>query len=160
MDYCSTDFKSSSTRNAPKKLNESFMLETCTDEVYAIAEVSDNGKEVDKPKKAVSQNLTPVMIMVVVTIYSVRSRTLLRMLLDSGSTTTLINKICFPRNCKPQDIASSKKVNTLAETYTSTKVVIMRNLRLPEFNKNRKNVDPLKALISVRDLQIQCHSGY
>jgi hypothetical protein len=30
--------------------NESSMLETCTDEVYAIAEVSDNDKEVDKPK--------------------------------------------------------------------------------------------------------------
>ena len=48
--YCSTNFNSGSTRNAPKMLNESSMLETCTDEVYAIAEVSDNDKEVDKPK--------------------------------------------------------------------------------------------------------------
>ncbi len=38
-DYCSTNFISGSTRNAPKMPNESSMLETCTDEGYAIAEV-------------------------------------------------------------------------------------------------------------------------
>ncbi len=81
--------------------NESSMLETCTDEEYAISEVSDNDKEVDKPKKTVPQNLTPVTIMMVGTISSVRSRTLLRVLLNSGSTTTLINRRCLPRNCKP-----------------------------------------------------------
>jgi hypothetical protein len=146
MDYCSINFNSSSTRNAPKILNESSMLETCTDEVYAIAEDSDNDKEGDKPKKTVPQNLIPVTIMVVDTISSVRSRTPLRVLLDSGSTTTLINKRCLPRNCKPQEIASSRKVNTLAGTYTSTEVVIMCKLRLPEFEKNR-NIDQQKALV-------------
>jgi hypothetical protein len=122
------------------------MLETCTDEVYAIAEDSDNDKEVDKPKKTVPQNLTPVTIMVVDTISSVRSRTLLRVLLNSGSTTKLITKRCLPRNCKPQEIDSSRKVNTLAGTYTSTEVVIMCNLRLPKVDKNG-NVDQQKALV-------------
>jgi hypothetical protein len=126
--------------------NESSMLETYTDEVYAIAEVGNNNKEVDKPKKTVPQNLTPVTIMVVDTISSVRSRTLLRVLLDSGSTTTIINKRCLPKNCKPQEIASSRKVNTLAGTYTSTEVVIMHKLRLPEFDMNR-NVNQRKALV-------------
>jgi hypothetical protein len=63
------------------------MFGTCTEEVYAIYE-EDNGrdKEVDnKPKKAVPQNLTPVTIMVIDTISSVRSRRLLRVLLDSES---------------------------------------------------------------------------
>jgi hypothetical protein len=36
-------------------------------------------------------------------------------------------------------------VITLAGTYTSTEMVIMHNLRLPEFDKNR-NVDQQKAL--------------
>ncbi len=77
------------------------------DEVYAIAEDSDIDKEVDKPnEKTVPQNLTPVMTMVVDTISSVRSRALLRVLLDSGSTRILINKKCLPRNCKPQEIMS------------------------------------------------------
>jgi hypothetical protein len=71
------------------------MLETCTDEVYAISEDDGSDKEVDKPKKTVPQNLTPVRIMVVDTIFSVRLRRLLRVLLDSGSTTTLINKNAY-----------------------------------------------------------------
>ncbi len=37
-------------------------------------------------------------------------------------------------------------MSTLAGTYTSTKIVIMHNLRLPEFDKNR-NVDQQKALV-------------
>jgi hypothetical protein len=73
------------------------MLETCTDEVYAISEDNGSDKEADKPKKNVPQNLTPVTIMVVDTISSVRSRRLLKILRDSGSTTTLVNKKCLPK---------------------------------------------------------------
>ncbi len=69
------------------------------------------------------------------------------MLLDSGSMTTLINKrCCLPRHCKPREISSSRQVNTLAGTYISTEEVIIRNLRLPEFDKN-KNVNQQKALV-------------
>ncbi len=62
------------------------MFWTCTEEVYAIYE-EDNGsnKEVNKPKKIAPKNLTPVMIMVVDTISSVRSRTSLKVLLNSES---------------------------------------------------------------------------
>ncbi len=100
----------------------------------------------DKPKKTVPQNLTSVRIMVIDIISSVRLRTLLKVLLDSGSTTTLINKKCLPRHCEPCKIFSSRKVNTLAGTYTSTEMVVMCNLRLSEFDKN-KNIDHQKALI-------------
>jgi hypothetical protein len=93
-DHWSTHFSLGSTRNASKMLNESPLLETCTDEVYAISDDNGNDKEEDKPKKTVPQNLTPVMIMVVDTIFSVRLRRLLRVLLDSGSTKTLTNKKC------------------------------------------------------------------
>ena len=64
--------------------------------MYAIYE-EDNGsdKEANKPKKTVPQNLTPVTIMVIDTISSGGSRRLLRVLLDSGSTATLINKKCL-----------------------------------------------------------------
>jgi hypothetical protein len=60
-----------------KILNESPMLETCTDEVYTISEDNGSDKEVDKSKKTVPQNLTPVMTMVVDTISTVWSKTLL-----------------------------------------------------------------------------------
>jgi hypothetical protein len=123
------------------------MFGTCTEEVYAIYEEDNSSnKELDKPKKTVPQNLTPVMIMVIDTISSVRLRRLLRVLLDLGSKTLLINKKYSPRHCKPCKISSSRKVSTLAGTYTSTEIVIMCNLRLPEFDKNR-NVDQQKTLV-------------
>jgi hypothetical protein len=127
-------------------LNESPMLETCTDEVYAISQDNGSDKEIDKPKKTVLQNLTPVMIMAVDTISSVRLRRLRRVLFDSGSTTTLISKICLPRYCKPCKISSIRKVNTLAGIYTSMEIVTTRNIRLSEFDKNR-NVNQQKALL-------------
>jgi hypothetical protein len=71
------------------------MFVTCTEEVeemYAIYEDIGSNREENKPKKTVPQNLTPVIIMVVDTISSVRSRTVLKVLLDSESTTTLMNK--------------------------------------------------------------------
>jgi hypothetical protein len=55
---------------------------SCTEEVYAIYEDDGSNKEVDKSKKTVPQNLTPVTIMVVEAISSVRLRTLLKVLLD------------------------------------------------------------------------------
>ncbi len=55
-------------------LNESPMFETFIEEVYTISEDNGSVKEVDKPKKTVPQNLTPVTIMVVDIISSVRSR--------------------------------------------------------------------------------------
>ncbi len=99
-----------------------------------------------QPTKVVPNNLTPVTIMVVDTISSVKSRILLKVLMDSGSTLTMINKKCLPRNCKPCKISSSRQINTLAGTYTFYEVVIKHNLRLPEFNKSR-NVNQQKALV-------------
>ncbi len=145
-DHCSTNFSLGSTRNAPKTLNIPPMFGTCTEKVYAIHEEDNGSNKEDKPKKTVPQNLTPVTIMVVETISSVRSRTLLKVFLDSGSTTILINIKYLPRHCQPCKISSSRKVNALAETSTYTEIVILRNPRLPEFNKNR-NVDQQKALV-------------
>ena len=72
------------------------MFGTCTEKVYAMYEDNGSNKGVGKPKKTVSQYLTPVTIMVVETVFSVRLRTLLKVLLDSESTTALINKKMLP----------------------------------------------------------------
>ena len=93
-----------------------------------------------------NENLTPVTIMVVDTIGTVKSRRLLKVLLDSGSTTTLINKRCLPRKCQSCKIAQNRVVNILAGFYQSSAMVVMRNLRLPELDKNR-NIDQQKALV-------------
>jgi hypothetical protein len=102
------------------------------------------GKE-DPHNPPLNKNLTPVTIMVVDTIGTIKSRKLLRVLLDSGSTTTLINKKCLPKQCKPCQI-SNRTVNTLAGSYQSSAMVVMRNIRLPELDKNR-NIEQQKALI-------------
>ena len=100
-----------------------------------------------KPQKIPqNRNLTPVTIMVADTIGTIKSRRLLKVLLDSGSTTTLINKRCLPRKCQPCKTSQSRMVNTLAGNYQSAAMVVMCNLRLPELDKNR-NIEQHKALI-------------
>jgi hypothetical protein len=89
-------------------------------------------------------------IMIADSIGAVRSRKLLKVLLDSGSTTTLINKKCLPKKCKPCQISQSRMVNTLAGSYQLSAMVVMCNLRLPEFDKNR-NIEQQKALIFESD---------
>jgi hypothetical protein len=84
--------------------------------------------------------------MVVDTISSVKSRFLLKVLLDSGSTTTMINRKCLPRNCQACKISNSRKIGTLAGSYTSSEMVVLCNLGLPELDKNR-NLDQQKVLI-------------
>jgi hypothetical protein len=111
--------------------------------VYAISEDNGSDKEVDKPKKNVPENRTTVTIMVVDTISSVRSRRLLKILLDSGSAITLVNKKCLPKKCRPCQISQSRMVNKLADSYQLSAMVVMRNLRLPELDKNR-NIEQQK----------------
>jgi hypothetical protein len=83
-------------RNTPKIWNESQTCKTGSEEVYAISKDNDKNNKVDQTNKIFPQNHTPVTIMVVDTISSVRSRILLRVLLDSGSTTTITNKDANP----------------------------------------------------------------
>ena len=146
IDTLNTTNNLESTRNALKTLNARNTHYKNIVDVYAMSEHDGSKAAVKKSLKNVSNNLTPVTIMVVDTISSVKSRIFLKVLLDSGSTATMINRKCLPRNCKPCEITSSRQINTLAGTYTSTEVVIMRNLRIPEFDKNR-NVDQQKALV-------------
>ncbi len=84
--------------------------------------------------------------MVVDTISSAKSRISLKVLLESGSTTTMINRKCLPRHCQPCKISNSRQISTLAGFYISSEMVVLRNLRLPELDKNC-NIDQQKALI-------------
>jgi hypothetical protein len=103
------------------------------------------------PDSPQNRNLTPVTIMVADSIGAVRSRKLLNFLLDSGSTTTLINKKYLPKKCRPCQLSQSRMVNTLAGSYQLPAMVVMRNLRLPELDKNR-NIELQKALIFESDI--------
>jgi hypothetical protein len=144
-DYSSTTPTVISTGNAPKHIviPSCYMAETL--DPKSDSNSSKGGKNSVSNTLSI-MNLTPVTIMVVDTIGAVKSRRLLKILLDSGSTTTLINKRCLPKKCQPCQIFQSRMVNTLAGAYQSSAMVVMCNLRLPELDKNR-NVEQQKALI-------------
>ena len=116
---------------------------------YAFPVMEANDKE--RPKDAGTtmpnkKRLTPLSIMVCDTISAVRSRTLLKVLFDPGSTVTFISRKCLPRHCKTCPVANSRSVNTLAGSCTANEMVVLRAIRLPELDKNRV-VDQHKALV-------------
>jgi hypothetical protein len=96
-----------------------------------------------KPKASM---LTPTNIAVVNTMSSVRSRILLKVLFDPGLTSTLISCKCLPRHCKPRAITNERQIHTLSGRCTAKEMVVMRKIRLPEFNKKHV-VEEQKALV-------------
>ncbi len=130
-----------STGNAPKSSSTQHVHHIITDEVYTnLVHISTKEAMDIKSNKNSPKQLTPVTIIVVNTISSVKLIILLKVLLDSGSTTTMINRKCLPRNCQMCKISSRKIMGALAGSYTSSEMVVLCNLRLPELDKNR-NVD-------------------
>ncbi len=88
-----------STGNAPKNPSTQPVHHIVIDEVYTnLVQLSTKEAMDIKSNKNNPKQLTPVTIMVVDTIFSVKLRFLLKVLLDSGSTTTRINRKCLPRN--------------------------------------------------------------
>ena len=87
------------TGNAPNKLE---VINNMIEDAYAISEEnSDEQGPINEINVLPSQtNLAPITIMVLDTMSAVKSRRLLKVLLDSGSTTTLINKKCYLRIVK------------------------------------------------------------
>jgi len=110
-----------STGNAPKSSNTQPVCHIVTDEVCTnLVQISTKEAIDIKSNKNSPKQLTPVTIMVVDTISSVKLRILLKILLDSGSTTTMINRKCLPRNCQMCKFSNSRKIGILAGSYTSS----------------------------------------
>ncbi len=142
-----TNSMEASTGNAPKNLSTQTVRHIVTDEVDTnIVQLSTKEAMDIKSNKNSPKQLTPVTIMVVDTMSSVKLKFLLKVLLDPGSTTTMINRKCLPRNCQTCKISKRRKIGTLAGFYTSSEMMALRNLRLPELDKNH-NEDQQKALI-------------
>mgnify|MGYP000853753065 FL=1 len=81
-------------------------------------------------------SLTPISIMVVDTIGLKKSRSLLKVLFDPGSTKTLISKKALPRGTSLVPLKEAKKVTTLAGSMQTSQLVTLRDLRLSKFDKN------------------------
>ena len=117
----------------------------------ANLEANDNSKRV-VAKMPSKKRLTPLSIMVCDTISSVRSRTILKVLFDPGSTVTFIARKCLPRHCKPLPAARQRSVNTLAGSCTASETVVLCAIRLPELDKNRV-INQHKAFVFDGDIR-------
>ncbi len=103
IEYSTTTSPVLSTGNAPKKLHVHFC---CMAEALDPKSESISRKRGEIVLPALLQlGILPVTIMVVDTIGAVKSRKLLKILLDSGSTTTIINKRYLPKKCQPCQIS-------------------------------------------------------
>jgi hypothetical protein len=69
---------------------------------------------------------------------------------DTGSSCSLIKRACLPKNCQTKTLESCKRVSTLAGKLQAQEVVTMRDIRLPEFDKNMR-IDQHKCLVFDND---------
>ena len=76
--------------------------------------------------------------MVIDTIGLKKSRILLKVLLDPGSTKTLTSCKVLPRGTSLTPLQEINMVKTLAGTMKAAGMVHLRDLRLPKFDKNKR----------------------
>ena len=118
---------------------DQFMVE------YVVPTPKSSQPSAKRQRVVGTETLAPITILVANTIGCCKSQRILRVLCDSGSGKTLIHKRAVPRKAQPISIAT-KKFNTLAGKLAANKMVHMRDVRLPEFNKNR-SIGEQKALV-------------
>ena len=80
------------------------------------------------------------------TIGYVCSRKLLRVILDSGYNGCLIKRSALPKVLVPKTLAEKFSFNSLAGKMTASEMVNLRDIHLPEFDKNR-SISQQRALV-------------
>ena len=78
------------------------------------------------------------------------SMRLLRVLFDSGGSATMIHDRCLPKGCVPTVLTNTVTSNTIAGNFTSNTCVYMREIILPEFDRNKK-IDGQGAFVFQED---------
>ena len=91
-------------------------------------------------------SLVPISIMVIDTIGTITSQKLLKVLFDPDSTKTMISRKASPKGVLPLKMGNTQKVSTTSGIMETNEMVKLRDLKLPEFDKNRR-INKQKALI-------------
>ena len=143
-----TDAEMNENYSVSSSAENAFMYDEDVEEVYQLHE-DEIGFNYRGPK-VLPINETPVTICTANTIGTLRSRKLFRVLMDSGSTACWIKESALPNGVVPRLLDRDKQSNTLAGKLTANKMVVLRDLRLPEFDKNRR-IDAQRALIFDND---------
>jgi hypothetical protein len=80
------------------------------------------------PKVVIPKQESPITICTTNTIGNVRSRRLVRVLLDSGSTVSMIKRSALPIGAVTKDIGESKSIRTLAGQLKTQDVITMQDI--------------------------------
>ena len=95
-------------------------------------------EEKDMVEYLPTNTAAPMSFIVARTINESTSMRLLRALFDSGGSATMIHKRCLPKACKPTKLTNIITSNTIAGNFSSTECVQMKEITLPEFDRNKK----------------------
>jgi len=104
-------------------------------EVYEVFD--DKIKYCFHGTKIIPKNETPATICTVNTIGAIHSRQLFQILFDSGASCCLIKRSSLPKGVVLKELSTGKNIKTLSGQVLAQQVVTLRNISLPEFDKNR-----------------------
>ncbi len=98
------------------------------------------------PKIKIPKQESPTTICTSDTIGTIRSQRLFRVLFDSGLNVSMIKRSALPKGVITKYPGDIKLVRTLAGCLKTQEVVTMQDIRLPEFDKNRR-INQQKVLV-------------
>lgn len=109
----------------------------------------DNFFFIPTPKTTVetkNKDLIPTTMMIIRSIQKQTSGRLLRILFDSGSGKTMINKSSLPKGCVPQVLEKPISNKTIEGTFTTQRRVHLDSIILPEFDRSL-TIDTASAFV-------------
>ena len=98
------------------------------------------------------ENNIPSSLLTYGAIQNHESTRLMKVLMDSGGTHTMIHSRCLPVGAVPTLIHGTKFINTIAGILPANRTVHLQNIILPEFDKSRK-IDGVTAHVFDNDSQ-------
>ncbi len=98
------------------------------------------------PKIKIPKQESPVTICTTDTIGTIRSQRLFQVLFDSGLNVSMIKRSALRKGVIMQLLGDTKLMKTLAGHLKMQEVVTMQDIRLPEFDKNRR-INQQKVLV-------------
>ena len=93
-------------------------------------------------KEGKVQDVSPTVLVTITTIQGIPLQNKVAVLIDSGSTGTMINESCFPYGVIPKTGPSVRTTTTMG-TYDSSATVMLEGIRFTEFG--RRQIPPIKA---------------
>ncbi len=132
--------------------SNSFAGNTSTAFEHECYEIEDDTPQFNYhgPKIKIPKQESPMTICTADTIGTIRSWRLFRVLFDSGLNVSLIKRLALPKNVITKLLGDTKLVRTLTGPLKTPEAVTMQDIRLPEFDKNRR-ISQQKVLVFDND---------